>query len=151
MSTIALSGNDTVTINGTVLTGLATGDCVTIKFPNEVANVKTGKNGNSIFGLNETGRQCEVEVRVIRGSSDDRMLANLLVQQRSNFAGFTLMQAQFIKRLGDGKGNVASDMYLAAGGIFSNQPEAKTNVEGDAAQSEILYKMKFANAARVIT
>jgi len=151
MSTIALSGNDTVTINDRVLADLADGDSVMLDFPNEIANVKTGKNGNSIYGLNETGKQSEVKVRVIRGSSDDKFLNGLMVQQQANFAGFVLMIGEFIKKVGDGVGNIASDTYIMSGGVFTKQVAAKTNVEGDTEQSVAIYTIKFTNTPRVIT
>lgn len=151
MATVALTGSDTIQINNQVLTGLADGNCVEMTFPNDIANVKTGKNGNSIYGLNESGKQCEVKLRIIRGSTDDKFLNNLLAQQQGNFAGTVLMIGQFIKKLGDGAGNITSDTYIMSGGIFSKIPEAKTNVEGETEQSVAMYTLKFSNAPRVIT
>ena len=151
MSTVAMSGSDTININNRVFADLADGDCVTLDFPNDIAQVKTGKNGNSIYGLNETGRQSEVKIRVIRGSSDDKFLNGLLAQQQSNFAGFVLMVGQFIKKLGDGAGNIASDTYIMSGGVFTKQIPGKTNVEGDTEQSVSMYTLKFSNSPRVIT
>ena len=120
-------------------------------FPSDIAQVKTGKNGNSVYGLNETGKQCEVKVRLLRGSSDDQFLNNLLIQQQSNFAGTVLMIAEFIKKIGDGKGNIISDTYVMSGGVFTKQVEGKMNVEGDVEQSISIYMMKFSNAPRAIT
>lgn len=151
MSTIALSGNDTVTINNHLFADFADGMIVDMTFPNDIASVKTGKNGNSIYGLNETGKQCEVKLRVIRGSTDDKFLNNLLAQQQANFAGFPLLIGQFIKKLGDGTGNITSDTYIMSGGVFTKIPEAKSNVEGDSEQSVAIYTLKFSNAPRVLT
>lgn len=151
MSTVALSGSDTIIINNRPLADLADQNCVELTFPNEIASVKTGKNGNSIYGLNETGKQSEVKVRVIRGSADDKFLNNLLAQQQANFAGFVLMIGQFIKKIGDGAGNIASDTYIMSGGVFTKQVEAKMNVEGESEQSVCIYTIKFSNNPRVIT
>lgn len=151
MAAIALSGSDTISINNTVLTDLADGNCVELTFPNDIANVKTGKNGNSIYGLNESGKQCEVKVRVVRGGQSDKFLLNLLSQQQANFAGTVLMLGQFIKKVGDGTGAITSDIYILGGGIFTKIPEAKTNVEGETEQSITMYTMKFSNAPRVIS
>lgn len=151
MSTIALSGNDTVNLNNRVFTDFADGNCVELTFPNDIANVKTGKNGNSIYGLNASGKQAEMKMRIIRGSSDDKFLNNLLAQQQANFEGTVLLQGTFIKKLGDGLGNVASDTYIMSGGIFVKIPEAKSNVEGETEQSIAIYTIKFSNAPRVIT
>jgi len=151
MSIAALSGNDTVVINNRAFADFADGNIVELTFPSDIAQVKTGKNGNSIYGLNTTGLQCEVRVRIIRGSPDDIFMNNLLVQQNNNFAGFPLMIGQFIKKIGDGAGNITSDTYILSGGIFQKQVEATSNVEGDALQSVAVYMMKFSNAPRAIT
>ena len=140
-----------IAINNRVFADLADQDCVVLEFPNDIANVKTGKNGNSIYGLNETGKVAQVKIKVIRGSSDDKFMNGLLAAQQNNFAGFPLMIGQFIKKLGDGKGNITSDTYVMSGGVFSKQVEAKSNVEGDTDQSTSTYTLKFSNSPRAIT
>lgn len=151
MSTVAMSGDDTCMINNRVLSDFADNDVVVVTFPNDIAQVKTGKNGNSIYGFNASGKQCEVKIRLIRGSNDDKFMNNLLAQQQNNFAGTTLMIGQFIKKIGDGQGNVGSDTYIMSGGVFTKIPEAKSNVEGDTEQSTCIYTIKFSNSPRVIT
>ena len=151
MSTTALSGNDTVIINNRLLADFAEGNVVELTFPSDIAQVKTGKNGNSIYSLNTTGLQCEVKLRLMRGSSDDVFMNNLLVNQNNNFAGTVLMIGQFIKKIGDGAGNITSDSYFLSGGIFSKQVEATSNVEGDASQSVAVYMMKFSNSPRSLS
>lgn len=151
MSTIALSGSDTFTLQNRIFSDLADGNCVEMTFPNDIASVKTGKNGNSIYGLNETGKQAEIKIRLIRGSADDKFLNGLLAQQQANFAGTVLLFGSFIKKLGDGFGNITSDTYIVSGGVFTKQVPAKTNVEGDSEQSISEYMIKFSNAPRVIT
>lgn len=151
MAKVALSGADTLMINNRILSDLGDGDCVVLTFPNEIANLKTGKNGNSIYGFNESGKQCDLTIRVIRGSSDDKFLNGLLASQQANFAGTVLMIGEFVKKIGDGAGNVAGDTYIMSGGIFTKQVEAKNNVDGDTQQSITEYSLKFSNAPRVIT
>ncbi len=151
MSAVALSGSDTISLNNHVFADLADGNCAELTFPNEIANVKTGKNGNSIYGLNESGRQAELKLRVLRASADDKFLNNLLVQQQANFAGAVLLIGQFIKKIGDGLGNITSDTYVCSGGIFTKIPEGKTNTEGEVDQSIAHYVIKFSNAPRALT
>lgn len=151
MTTVAMSGNDLFSIDNRVLVDFADGDCVMLTFPNEIANVTTGKNGNSIYGQNETGRQCEVVLRLVRGSNDDKYMNGRLAAQTGNFAAFPLMQGQFIKKIGDGRGNILSDTYVLGGGIFTGQVEGKNNVNGETDQSVSEYKMKFALAPRALT
>src|ERR1017187_5166086 len=151
MGAVALSGQDTIILNSQVLVGLADANFVELTFPNDIANVKTGKNGNSIYGFNESGKQCEVKIRVLRGSTDDKFLNNLLTQQQLNFAGTVLLIGQFIKKIGDGAGNITSDTYIMSGGVFTKIPEAKSNAEGETEQSLAIYTIKFTNAPRVLT
>jgi hypothetical protein len=151
MGTVAISGSDTIQINNYVFADLADGNCVELTFPNDIASVKTGKNGNSIYGLNESGKQCDVKMRVLRASADDKFLNSLLAQQQNNFAGFPLMIGQFIKKIGDGQGNITSDTYVMSGGVFSKQVEGKTNVEGESEQSIAIYSIRFSNSPRAIT
>lgn len=151
MSTLALSGNDTIILNNRIFADFAEGNVVELTFPNDIANLKTGKDGNSIYGLNASGKQCELKIRLIRGSADDKFLNGLLAQQQINFAGFVLLVGEFIKKLGDGAGNIKSDTYIMSGGIFTKIPEAKSNVEGEPEQSVTIYTLKFSNAPRVIT
>lgn len=151
MGSVALSGSDTISLNNHVFADLADGNCVELTFPNDIANVKTGKNGNSIYGLNESGKQCEVKMRILRASTDDKFLNNLLSQQQNNFAGAVLLIGTFVKKIGDGQGNITSDTYVMSGGVFTKQVEGKTNVEGETEQSIATYTVKFSNAPRAIT
>lgn len=146
-----LSGADTLSINNHVFANFADGNVAELTYPNDIANVKTGKNGNSIYSLNETGRQCEFKIKVLRGSDDDKFLNSLLAFQQNNFAGFPLMIGTFVKKLGDGLGNITEDTYILSGGVFTKQVEGKSNVEGDTDQSTSIYTIKFSNAPRAIT
>lgn len=151
MSTIALSGNDTFVLNDRVFKDFADGNFVELEYPNDIAAVKTGKNGNSIYSLNETGRQADVKLRLIRGSADDKYMQNLLNQQLANFAGTVLNVGELVKQVGDGLGNITADTYIISGGILLKQVPGKSNAEGDIEQSIVMYSMKFSNAPRVLT
>ena len=150
MATVSMSGDDTVVINKTVLADFADGAIVELTFPNEIMALKTGKNGNTIYGFNASGKACDVKLRVMRGSSDDKFLNGLLSQQQNNPAGFPLMVASFVKKIGTGSGEITNDTYVLSGGIFSKLVEAKSNVEGDTEQSVSIYMMKFSNSPRAI-
>jgi hypothetical protein len=144
----SLTGNDSFVIAGRILTNFADADNGTVEFPNDIANVKTGKNGNAIFAENNMGRQCDTNLRLIRGSPDDLFLNDLLTQQLADFAAFEVLDGQFIKRVGDGNGNITNDTYLLGGGIFIKQVPGKSNAEGDTEQSLSMYHLKFANSGR---
>lgn len=151
MSTVALSGQDTIILNNRVLTDFAEGTVAELEFPNEIAAVKTGKNGNSIYALNEIGKNAGLKLRIIRGSADDKYLQNLITLQQLNFAGTILNTGEFVKQIGDGAGKISNDTYLLSGGIFTKAIPAKSNVEGDTEQSVSMYELKFSNSPRVLT
>lgn len=150
MSTVSMTGSDTLKINNRIFADFADGDVANMTFPNDVATVKTGKNGNSIYALNASGAQTELVLRIIRGSADDKFLNQLFAQQQNDFASFVLMSGEFTKRVGDGVGNVTSDTYILSGGIFNKAVEVKSNVEGDTEQSLCMWHLKFSNAPRTI-
>jgi hypothetical protein len=150
MPVVSLTGNDTVIINNRVFTDFADADIAKLTYPIEIADLKVGKNGNAIYALNENGRQCDVELRLVRATPDDVYLNNLLLTQKANFAGFVLMIGQFIKLVGDGAGNISNDTYIMSGGIFVSPVEVTSNVEGDTSQSVAIWKLKFSNSPRAI-
>ena len=150
MSSVAMSGSDSISINNRVLADFGDGDYGALTYPNEIAAVKTGKNGNSIYSFNATGKQTDVVLRIIRATADDKFFNNLMAQQQNNFASFILMTGQFVKKVGDGLGAVANDTYIMSGGVFVKQVEAKANAEGDSEQSISIYTLRFSNAPRLI-
>jgi len=150
MSQISLSGNDTLNIGGRVLADFAEGDIAELTFPNELMNVKTGKNGNSIFAFNFTGLQCDFKARILRGSSDDKYLNGLMQGMKSDPASFVVLDAQFVKRIGDGQGNITNDTYILGGGVPVRQIAATSNTDGITDQSVSVYEFKFTNTNRGI-
>lgn len=150
-ASVSMSGDDTIIINNKLLPDLGDGNVVELTFPNDIADVKTGKNGNSIYGLNASGKQCEVKIRCLRASFSDKFLNGLLASQQNSFASFPLMTGSFIKKIGDGAGNINNDTYVMNGGVFTKQVEGKSNVEGDIEQSLAIYTIKFTNSPRAIT
>ena len=147
---VSLTGADTCKIGNRILSDVADGDWANLTFPNDLTEVKTGKNGNSIYAFNETGRQVQLELRLLRGSPDDKWMMNLLNNMKKDFSAFVLLNGEFIKRVGDGQGNITNDTYLVTGGVFGKMVEAKTSAEGDTEQSVSLYTLKFSNGERTL-
>lgn len=150
MNQVSLTGKDVFILNDRHITGLADGDCVLLEYPNQLAAVKKGKNGNTIYAFNETGDLVNVTVRCLLGCADDKFFSNLLIQQKSNPEGFVLMAASLVKRVGDGQGNVTPIKYTMSGGIFTDNVAGKMNAEADTNQAVVEYKMTFSNAPRII-
>jgi hypothetical protein len=150
MSSVSLTGADSIQISSRILADFADGDIANLTFPNTLASVKSSKNGNLIYAFNETGKQCELVIRVLAGSADDKVLNSTLALQKQDFSKFTLMTGVFTKRVGDGTGKITNVTYNCSGGVISKQPEQKTNVEGDTSQSVVVYNITFGNSGRVI-
>lgn len=150
MAQKSLTGKDTIIINDKVLADFGGGDVVTLTFPNELMTIKTGKNGNSIYAFNESGKQVDVEMRVLLGSDDDKFLNSLLQNMKQDPPSFVLLEGEFTKRVGDGLGNVNNIKYTMSGGVFSKTIDIKENVEGDTDQAIAVYSLKFTNAPRSI-
>ena len=147
--TIALTGNDTIIIDGLPLDfGLTTGDVATLTFPNDITSATTGKNGNSIIALNETGKIAELSIRVLRGSSDDKTLNSKMKTMEADLPSFTLLTGSIVKRIGDGISGVTEDTYALSGGSFSKRVETTSNVEGDIEQGVSVYNIRFTNSSR---
>lgn len=147
---VALTGNDTTIIGTRTFKDLATGDCVSLAFPNNLAEAKVGKNGNTLYAFNSSGKQTTVTIRVIRGSADDKHLASEMSSFINDPAAYVLLSGEFIKRVGDGNGNITADIYLMRGGIVQKIPDAKENVEGDTEQAVSIYQLLFANGGRIM-
>lgn len=147
---LSLTGNDTLKLRDRVFADFADGDYAVLTFPNDIAALKTGKDGNTVYALNETGRQAELVIRVLRGSSDDKFLQNLLAAQKNDFSGFVTLEGELVKRVGDGKGNITNDTYLVTGGVFTKNVEVKSNAEADTEQSVAIYTIHFGNNSRTL-
>ena len=148
---VALTGNDTTIINDRILSNLADGDAVTLDYPNNLVEIKKGKNGNVLYAFNATGEQTTTTIRVLKGSADDKFLNQELNTYRNNKAGYILLTSQFIKNIGDGAGNIANEIYNMTAGIVQKIPNTKENVEGDTEQAVSIYQIIFANTDRSIS
>ena len=148
--TVSLTGKDTVSINGTILNGLADGECAVLTFPNDLTLLKTGKNGNTIYSFKYDGRQCQLVLRIIRGCSDDKFLNQLLSVYKANPPAFSLLQGFIVKNVGDGSGNMISDTYTLSGGAFKRETDVKEDADGGTEQSVSIYTLVFSNAPRQI-
>lgn len=145
MPAVSLTGQDTAQVDGIILQTLADGNPFDITFPEPLATIKVGKNGNSIFAKNEQGRRADVALRVLLGAADDKYLIAKIAQWKADPSTFALITGIFNKRVGDGQGNIQNKVYNCTGGVIQRQPEAKTASEGDTDQSVAVYTLQFAN------
>lgn len=146
----SLTGNDTIIIGGQLFTDFADGIVAEIQFPTDLVQVKRGKNGNTIFALNNQGFQSEVNLRILLGRANDSFLNAQMVNMQNNFAGFTLLNGVFVKNVGDGNGNITPVTYIMSGGVLKRNPNAISNADGDANQSLAEWHIIFGNNDRQV-
>lgn len=150
MTTFNITSDDTLTLWNRVFNDFADDDVSSVTFPNDIITVKTGKNQNTIYSKNEPGNNANVVLRLIRGSSDDQFMQGKLAAMEQDFVSQELASGEFVKRLGDGQGNVARDVYTMLGGVIVRRPDGKENTSGDTSQGVVVYNMTFAKAVRSI-
>lgn len=148
-ATFALTGDDSIVINNIPLRNFANGDIGTLELPNNLFEMETGKNGNTIFALDESGNNATLTVRILMSSADDKRL-NGMIPKSDGFASTILATGSVVKQVGDGQGNISYNTYLLAGGMVQKKPEIKTNVNGDIEQAVVTYVLQFAEANRGI-
>jgi hypothetical protein len=146
----SLIGSDTIKLGDRLLADFGHGEVAKITYPTELATVKTGKNGNTIYVQNASGFQAVLELKIIRGSADDKALQSLLTLYRSEPTLFVLQNAELTKKLGDGTGKAQSDTIILTGGIPTKQVEMVSNVEGDVEQGLSVYTWVFATSDRAL-
>ena len=156
MGGVSLTGNDTIAIGASgaalrILADLADGDTAVMDFPNNLVEAKVGKNGNTIYAFNASGKVATLAIRILLGSPDDKFLNAEMNLYLADPAAYPLLAGEFIKRVGDGTGAVANIVYKIDGGVVQKMVPAKENVEGDTEQSVGVYTILFANNDRSIT
>lgn len=147
---VSLTGNDVVTLNGRVLHDFAQGDVITLDFSGELVKAEPSKNGNIVYALNVAGLMSRLTLRLLAGSSDDSYINSLLASQIQDLSGFILIVGSFVKRVGDGQGNVTSIIYNTLGGVVNKFPKASTNTTGNVDQSVVEWVIDFGSNSRAI-
>ena len=151
MSIAAVTGMDTISINGRILRNFADGDTAKLDMPDMLTMMSTGKNQNTIYSYNYKGKNTKMELRLIAGSSDDQFLNALLQSYNQNPPAFVLLQMEFDKNIGDGNSNIITIIYLGTGGTFEKQPAVVENASGETNQAITVWNLIFANVDRSIT
>ena len=150
MATYTVTSDDTLILSDRVFNDFADGDNTTVTFSNNLVEGRTGKNGNTIYAGNKQGENATMTLRLMRGSSDDKFMNGLLAARQKDFVATTLIEGQFVKRLGDGQANVLRDVYTLKGGVIQKNPDGKENVGGDTEQAVTVWQLFFAQASRSI-
>jgi len=149
-NSVSLTGDDTIIIGGQLITDFAIGVVAEITFPEDMVKVTRGKNGNTMYALNNQGWQSEVKLKILLGGPNDAFLNAQMVGMQSNFSGYTLLSGVFIKNVGDGLGNIKPVTYLMSGGVIKKNPMAQSVAEGTPEQSLAEWDFIFGNNGRQV-
>lgn len=150
MATVALTGKDVFILDERVFSGFGDGDVVLVDFPNTLAEMKTGKNGNGVGAANSSGLNATITIKVLRGGSDDKWLNSRFNQFINDSVSFSMFSGSFVKRIGNGSGNVTDDIYKISGALPNKMPNTKDNTDGDVEQSQSIYVLSAFNVRRSI-
>lgn len=157
---LRVTGNDIVQIglsaSGlTTITSFADGDYARVTFPNDIMNFTIGKNRNMLAAYNAMGTLAELELRLLRGSKEDKFLQDQFPTFASDELSFSFIFAKVIKNLGvSNEGATAStieEVYTLNNGIISKAPEIVSNVSGSTDQGVVVWQVRFAEFTRTVS
>lgn len=157
---LRVTGNDIVQIglsaSGlTTITSFADGDYARVTFPNDIMNFTIGKNRNMLAAYNAMGTLAELELRLLRGSREDKFLQDSFPSFASDSLSFNFIFAKIIKNLGvSNEGATAStieETYTLSNGVISKAPEIVSNVSGSTDQGVVVWQVRFAEFTRTVS
>jgi hypothetical protein len=151
MGSVSLTGSDTIKLKSRIMTGFADGDIGVLEFSDDIVGVKKGKNGNTLYALNESGSSSNLTLKFVLGCADDKFLNSEIAAFRNDPASYILMDGEVIKRVGDGAGNITNVIYFFNGAIVKKIPGVKSNIEGDTDQATAVYNIAIPNTNRGLT
>lgn len=143
----AYTGQDILEFNGRVLSNFADGDVAIVTYPNELHGMKIGKYGNAIAAHNEQGNMAELQIRVIKGSPDDKFLNSFVTAWKDHLDTFEPGTAEFTKVITVDNG-IANEVTSLSFIIPTKPVETRDNVEGDTEQAVALYNFRCGTSKR---
>lgn len=145
----AYTGKDIIKFNDRILSNFANGDCTIVTFPNELHGMANGKDGNSLAAHNEQGNIAELEMRIIKGSADDKYLNSFILAWKNHSDEFAPATVECTKMITTETGRVNETLSL--GFIFpSNQIETRSNTDGDTDQMVSVYRFRAGTSSRAL-
>lgn len=158
---LRVTGNDIVQLGSsatglTTITSFADGDYARVTFPNDIMNFTIGKNRNMLAAYNAMGTLAELELRLLRGSQEDKFLQDQFPTFASDELKFSFIYAKIIKKLGTNIGGTSGvvgidEIYTLNSGIISKAPEIVSNVSGSTDQGVVVWQIRFAEFTRTVS
>lgn len=135
--------------NGTwILSDFANGSVAELTAPNALSAMTTGYNGNGMASHNEPGRQRTLNLRLIKGSEDDKRINSTFELWKARDSRFKPFEGKFTKNIGHSDGSITNDTTTCYFGIPAEPPSTYINTEGDTDQVVSTYTITFANYDR---
>lgn len=146
----AYTGQDIIKFNDRILKDFANGDVAIITYPNELHGMTNGKDGNSMAAHNEQGNIAELQLRVIKGSSDDKYFNSLIIAWKTHSSDFASSTAELTKVVSVDNG-ITNEVTTLGFVIPANNVETKTNTDGDTEQVVSVYRFRAGRSQRALS
>lgn len=146
----AYTGQDIIKFNDRIMNDFANGDVAIITYPNELHSMTNGKNGNSMAAHNEQGTIAELQLRVIKGSPDDKYLNSFIIAWKGHSESFKPANAELTKVISVDNG-LTNEITSLSFVIPSNNVETKTNTDGDTEQVVSVYRFRAGHSVRALS
>lgn len=143
MTIETLAGNDTLILDNKLILDGADADCITLEFPNDGANIYTGKNNNIMVTPNVQGETVDITLRVVINGETDKYLTNKWAQFKNDPTTFTLMSGIFTKRTGDGNGNLTKKVYNLSAGVIIKRAGTMDSTVGNVESVVSIWNLRF--------
>lgn len=131
-----------------ILSDLADGTVVQLSAPNEKSTTTTGYNGNSLGAHNESGRQRECTIRIVKGSGDDKRLNRFYNMWEKRDLRWVPLKASFTKKIGHSDGSMTDETIECKFGLPATPVEAMQDTTGSTDQLVAVYMIRFGNSER---
>lgn len=131
-----------------VLSDFADGTVAELAAPNELSSMTTGYNGNSLGAHNEPGRQRELSLRVVKGSTDDKRFNENYNLWKNRDLRFRPLSMTFTKNVAHEDGSVTNDKVTCYFGLPTGQPVQMSDMAGNTEQVVSVYTIRFGNSER---
>ncbi len=131
-----------------VLSDFADGTVAELSAPNEISQMTTGYNGNSLGAHNEPGRQRECTLRIVKGSNDDKRLNKAYNMWKNRDLRYKPLNMTFTKNIAHNDGSITKDTVECYFGLPAGQPTQMTDVAGNTDQVVSVYMIRFGNSKR---
>jgi hypothetical protein len=140
------SGNDIIEIDDRLITDFADGDVAQLTYPNQKISKFSGDEGNTITVENASGRQAQLQLRILQNSRDYQYLKLRVSQQDADLVSMAKLTAKFTKITGDDAGKVSKDVVNCYGGNFLNGIQFTKGKNGNVEVAVAIFTILFSRA-----